>query len=544
MSTLRSARVRNPDDRTSSLKSVAEFPKHVRKPGRKSIRSWIWILLLLCVAALGLATLWAFRQAEPILKARIIQTLSARFHGPVELAALHVSVADGLHVWGGGLKIFSGNDPNPHQPGVQPIIAVNEFQFGAGILNLLHTPMRVHRVYLKGLKINLPPKEQRGSGGKAGKIKIYVDEFFCENTQLVINTLVPGKLPVEFDISKLGMRQIGPGQPLRFDATLTNPKPVGDIHSTGLFGPWQADDPRTSPVRGEYSFSNADLSTIKGIGGILSSTGQYEGTLGGIAVHGETSTPDFRIAISGRPVPLYTKFHAIVDGTTGDTYLQPVEAKILNSSLVAKGSIVKVQNPNGHRVVLNVTVEPAKIEDLLKLGVRTDPPVMTGVAKLTTKLDLGPGKADVANRLKLAGTFLISGAHFSNEKVQSKVDALSMRGRGRAKEAKGDIPDVPSLMGGTYRLSDGLLTFSKLRFAMPGAQVNLSGKYSLDGNQFEFHGKARMHAKLSHMVTGWKSILLKPVDPFFSKDGAGTEIPVKITGTKSEPHFGLDFGHK
>jgi len=124
--------------------------------------------------------------------------------------------------------------------------------------------------------------------------------------------------------------------------------------------------------------SVADLSTIKGIGGILSSTGQYEGTLGGIAVHGETSTPDFQIAISGRPVPLYTKFHAIVDGMTGDTYLQPVEAKILNSSLVAKGSVVKVQNPNGHRVVLDVRVEPAKIEDLLRLGVRTDPPVMTG----------------------------------------------------------------------------------------------------------------------------------------------------------------------
>jgi len=46
------------------------------------------------------------------------------------------------------------------------------------------------------------------------------------------------------------------------------------------------------------------------------------------------------------------------------------------------------------------------------------------------------------------------------------------------------------------------------------------------------------------MVTGWKSILLKPVDPFFKKDGAGTEVPIKLTGTKSEPHIGLDFGHK
>ena len=119
-----------------------------------------------------------------------------------------------------------------------------------------------------------------------------------------------------------------------------------------------------------------------------------------------------------------------------------------------------------------------------------------------------------------------------------------MRGQGRPKEAKGDVPDVVSEMAGTYRLGDGLLSFSKLHFQMPGTHVDLSGKYSLDGNQFDFHGKARMDAKLSHMVTGWKSTLLKPIDPFFSKDGAGTEIPVKVTGTKSAPHFGLDFGHK
>jgi hypothetical protein len=46
------------------------------------------------------------------------------------------------------------------------------------------------------------------------------------------------------------------------------------------------------------------------------------------------------------------------------------------------------------------------------------------------------------------------------------------------------------------------------------------------------------------MMTGWKSILLRPVDPFFSKHGAGTEVPIKITGTRSEPKFGLDFKHK
>ena len=70
------------------------------------------------------------------------------------------------------------------------------------------------------------------------------------------------------------------------------------------------------------------------------------------------------------------------------------------------------------------------------------------------------------------------------------------------------------------------------------------GQYSLDGKTFDFHGTLRLDAKLSQMTTGWKSILLKPVDPFFAKDGAGTEVPFKITGTRDEPHFGLDFHRK
>jgi hypothetical protein len=182
---------------------------------------------------------------------------------------------------------------------------------------------------------------------------------------------------------------------------------------------------------------------------------------------------------------------------------------------------------------------------LLKLAIRTDPPIMTGVVRLKTHFDLPPGEPDVANRLKLAGNFAVSAVHFTNDKIQSKVDALSMRSQGKPKLAQDDIPDnVHSDLKGRFELTDGLISFSQLQFQVPGTQVNLTGQYSLDGNQFDFHGKARMDAKLSHMVTGWKAILLKPADPFFSKNGAGTEIPVKVTGTKSEPHFGADFGHK
>ena len=74
-----------------------------------------------------------------------------------------------------------------------------------------------------------------------------------------------------------------------------NPKPVGDIHSTGQFGPWQDDNPRDTPLDGSYSFTNADLATIKGISGTLSSTGKFSGTLGEIGVTGTTDTPDFAL---------------------------------------------------------------------------------------------------------------------------------------------------------------------------------------------------------------------------------------------------------
>jgi len=529
---------------------MAEIEPKKSPPSNKptGIGRWLAGISLALIVALAAAAI-AASHAEPIVRQAVIDTLAKRFKSRVELDSFHVSLVKGLQVSGDGLRIFGETDPNNHEPGVQPIISVANFRFRMGMLAFFRSPMRVDTVYIKGLQLNLPPREHRSEIAsmepKGAKIKIIVDRFVCDQAQLILNTLKPGKLPLEFDIESLKMTPIGPDSPLHFDADLTNPKPVGHILSSGLFGPWQADSPRDTPVSGTYSFDHADLSTIKGIGGILSSTGKYSGILDKIVVDGATDTPDFRVATGGRAVPLHTDFHAIVDGTSGDTYLQPVKAKILNSWLEANGSVVRTKFPPGHDVELTVVIEKGRIEDLLKLAVRTDPPIMTGSVRLSTKFDLPSGEPDVSNRLKLSGNFGVAGAHFTNEKIQGKIDSLSMRSQGKPKLAEDNTPDnVHSDMKGTFDLSAGLLTFSQLEYQVPGTQVNLTGAYSLDGNQFDFHGKARMDAKLSQMVTGWKSILLKPVDPFFSKNGAGTEIPVKITGTKSEPHFGVDFGHK
>ena len=206
--------------------------------------------------------------------------------------------------------------------------------------------------------------------------------------------------------------------------------------------------------------------------------------------------------------------------------------------------MVRVKSPHGHDIELQVVMNQARVEDLLRLGVKTDPPVLSGPIVMRATMSLPPSDEDVADRLRLNGNFSISNGQFSNDKIQDRLDALSLRAQGepRLAQVHADV-NVPSEMRGTFHLSNGVFRFPQLHFILPGMESQFSGNYSLDGNVFDFHGKIRMKAKLSQMTTGWKSILLKPVDPFFSKHGAGTELPFKITGTRSEPHFGLDFGH-
>jgi VCBS repeat-containing protein len=53
-----------------------------------------------------------------------------------------------------------------------------------------------------------------------------------------------------------------------------------------------------------------------------------------------------------------------------------------------------------------------------------------------------------------------------------------------------------------------------------------------------------MQAKLSQTMTGAKSFFMKAIDPLFSKNGAGTELPITITGTQENPVFAVTAFHK
>ena len=505
------------------------------------------LLALLGVAAFEIL----LSRAEPILRARLMQSLSARFHSRVEMGAFEVSLLRGFEVSGEDLAVYPYNIESS-----TPTFSVRHFAFRTGYAGLLRSPMHIGHVEIEGLRINLPPKSQRSSLPRRNdvpsvrsNVSIFVGEMQCTDTVLTLGTDKPGKLPLKFVIQSLTLRTIGAGKPMDFTAVLTNPKPVGQIESRGYFGPWDAAQPGATPVGGSYSFHDADLSTIKGIGGILSSQGGYQGTLDKIVVDGKTDTPDFQVKISGHKVPLHTEFHAIVDATDGDTYLQPVKAQFLHSFLTARGYVVRAKGEPGRHVYLDIAIDRGRIEDLLRLGVRTDPPVLEGQAKLHAKLDLPPGAQDVAHRLQLQGNFAIVNGHFSNGKIQDRVDEISLRSQGQVELAQQQARDgwpktVSSQLKGDFKLADASLDLSNLRYEIPGASIKLDGIYSLDGAKFNFTGTADMQATVSRMVGGWRGVLLMPLDRYFQKNGAGTEVPFKIDGTRSDPHFGLDFGRQ
>ena len=531
-------------DQSSSKHSAGTTKKHSRL---RRILLWCAGIFFTLVISVGVVITILIHRSEPILRQRVIDTLSARFDSRVELDHFHVYFLNGFQVRGSGLKLW----PNQISSD-QPLFAVDEFGFRTDWHGLLHSPMTIGLVRLKGLAIHLPPKEERHnlpklSGSSGGGVKIFVDKILIDSAKLVLGTNKPGKIPLDFDIHNLQLRSVGAGQPMQFHAILVNPKPIGNIDSSGHFGPFDAHSPGDTPVDGIYSFTHADLNSIKGIGGILSSHGKYAGTLDNIVVDGETDTPDFDVDTGGHPMPLHTNFHAIVDGTSGDTYLQPVDAMLAHTHILAKGDVVRAPQ-GGHNITLDVTVGPSRIEDVLQLAVKTLPPLMSGDLKMKTKFFLPAGPEPVPERLQLKGNFSVSNVLFASDKVQAKVDELSLRSQGHAKEAKEmnkqNPESIQSQMSGQFQLADGKAAFPALKFNVPGADISLQGLYTMNGKEYDFHGNARLTAKVSQLTTGWKSILLKPVDPFFSKNGAGTEVPIRITGSRNSPKFGLDFGHK
>ena len=191
---------------------------------------------------------------------------------------------------------------------------------------------------------------------------------------------------------------------MKYDADLTNPKPPGQIHSVGTFGPWVADEPSATPLKGDYEFKNANLGVFTGIAGILNSTGSFEGLLSQITAKGQATVPDFRLTMANNPVPLSTQFEVLVDGTNGNTVLQPVKATLGSTRFQTSGGIIKHEGDKRRSIDLEATMPNGQLRDVLRLAMK-GAPFMEGTLFLKTKISLPPLSSKVREKLRLNGTF-------------------------------------------------------------------------------------------------------------------------------------------
>lgn len=510
-------------------------------PGLITRRRVLWLISV----ALGLPILltaiaaYYFWRHSPINREWVVRTLEKHYQCDVALKSFSASFYPTVNLSGEGLVLR-----RRERPDLPPIATVEKFSASGLWPELLRQPRHFGRIRLDGLVIVVPPRSKRSETKKQEKTAVaaafILDEILADDATLSILSSDPAKPPHEFLIHKLRMQSVGANQPMSFQVALTNPVPVGEIQSRGKFGPWNTDEPSLTPVSGSYTFSNADLSTIHGLGGRLSSRGAYEGVLGEIRVRGETDTPDFDLGISGNKVPLKTQFSAVVDGVSGDTILDPVNAQLQGSKIVARGRVTSVPEGKGRYILLDVTVGPARLEDLLRLAVKSSTPSITGALNVQTKFDLHPGEETVVKRLKLDGSFTLRSAHFTDPDTEAKINSLSRHGQGKPRDQT--VQNTVFDLQGRFALAKSEANFSSLSFSLPGAALQLQGGFGLATQALDFHGTLRLQAKVSQLTTGIKSLLLKPVDRLFARDGAGTVVPLEINGTREHPSFHVEFG--
>jgi hypothetical protein len=512
-------------------------------PLRRRARTW-WLLGLAAAFAVvaTIAAVLVYRWQMPRVRAEIVRILSGQLGARVELADLQVAFGWRVRVEGRGLVLHHARET----PGRPPLVAIERFTITAPALAALASPVHVESVEIERLEIFLPRRDGDAPDAERsrepldlrGPSPVVIDSIVATGASLALESGTPDRPPKTFAIHRLTLTDAAFDRPVAFDAHLTNPTPAGVIRSNGRFGPWQSDEPVLTPVEGEYRFERADLGTIRGIDGALESTGRFRGPLEQLEVTGVTRTPDFSLDVGGAALPLETTFAAIVDGSNGDTRLHDVRATLGRTPIVARGGVLHTPGRKGRTVSLDVTIESGRLEDVLRLAIDEPTPPMSGRLTLTTALELPPGADRVAKRLGLDGSFTVDDLRFASDAIQDRIDEFSRRGRGRPQER--EIRNVTSAMRGRFRLQGGTLRLTDVRFAVRGGLVRLSGRYVLDGGALDFSGTVRLDARASETMTGWKSWVLKPLDPLLAKDGAGTVLPITVRGTAKRPRFGVD----
>lgn len=510
---------------TLGMQSVAEPDAEVQMGSPHGGRVWVWAAMVL-VVALVIAGFEAekhwpyrYRNVEPMLQ--------GVFASQIKIDQYHRIYWPHPGFVAQGITLRRNTAPD-----LPPVGSADELLVQGGWADLVTFRRRVLLVEVKGMHVVIPPAGSRanredfppGSSGDFTGPKTRVDVLHLVDATLELMQGGGGRL--RFPIHDLRIHDLKSGDAVRYEVDMANAKPAGQILADGSFGPVKPNNLGDTPLSGHFRYGPVDLAQIGNLRGTLSSEGEFRGTLASVEAAAKEQTRDFAVA-HGRPVEVDGSVQGTVNALNGDVVLHQIDVKTGATALSAAGWV----RGSPKVTELDVEVEKGRAEDLLGPFLKHTPPI-TGMVWLKSHAHLDPSVhgAKFLDRLKMDGTFSIPRERLTSRSTEQSLTAFSERAQGGHETKQEAAPTVVSSLVGTVAVRHGVALARDLRFEVPGAAAKVSGTYGLQKGEAKLHGTLRMDSDLSHVTTGWKAMLLKPLAPFFRKKPAGAVIPVKVTG--------------
>jgi hypothetical protein len=427
-------------------------------------------------------------------------------------------------------------------PDLPPVGSTEDLIVQGSWLDLLLFRKQARLVDIKGLHVVIPPAGSRamqrefppGSGGDFAGPETAVEKLVIHDAVLDLTRKNGGRYT--YVILQLIMRNVRQGQAASYVVDMQNAWPVGQIHAIGSFGPVTPTNLGGTQLSGRFTFSNVHLNQIGQLHGTLTSDGYFSGALAAIELFASALTHDLAIE-DGQPTRVNGSVQCTVNGLTGNVAIHRIELKTGESTVDAAGTVTGGTNAP-KTTDLDLKATKARVQDLLRPFLHDEPPVTGPVAlKAHAHLAAQQNGMGFLERLRMDGSFVLPRERVTDPGKENTLTNFSERAQG-LKQPKNDPdpvqtdPDaeVLSSLEGQVKVRDGVASTERLMFTMPGASADLKGTYDLRNGNVHMLGELQMESDISHVTTGFKSVLLKPLAPFFKKKHAGAVVPVAITG--------------
>ncbi len=411
---------------------------------------------------------------------------------------------------------------------------------------------RAELVDITGLHVVVPPigsKENHedfppGSSTDFAGPDTKIERFVVHNSRLDIMRTDGARF--SFPINQLEIRNLHKGEVLTYAVDMQNAIPAGRILAHGSMGPIVAKDILATPVNGDFAFTQVNLHDVGDISGIVDARGAFKGNLRAMDVETTADTKNFAVD-DGKPTPLSATMQSTLYGANGDMDIRAIEVNIRETTIHAVGSIKGAPKLTN----FDISVDRGRAEDVMQPFVSDEVPI-TGPLWLKSHAYVGPPGDGFMERLRVTGTLNVPAEKISDAQAEKSLSAFSDRAQGNRKPNTGVDPDnkpidttkdVLSSVQGAAKIENGVVSTSRLRFKVAGAEATLAGTFRFHGEVAHFTGHLKMDTDISHTATGFKSILLKPLAPFFRKKNAGAVVPIAIIGTPGHYRIVQDIIH-